>query len=484
MPKPPSPLLELNKLTAATRGVIGIEVEFARPDGLRQFATGEDVLDDAGKRSCVFDVAIRGGRGAADLEARIKHRAISAVIRSMAKQFPVVDWPPAVVQVRGRGLPITTAEFKKALLAGLAEAYGREVAAEPEPEPAAPPGALEWFEALGSGRAEVRRWNALKADERRAVDLSGIELKDADIAGLKLRGVRAKGANLRGAKLARAEFGESVIEGANLAGADLSRAEFRGARASEVNFKQAKLVDADLRGGLFAGASFARADLTGADLRDATLIRADFTGAIFGGVNVDGATFDGRTAWPAGFTIPAEVYFVGKDTDPRLVGKGKAAVAVDIHGLIARLRGLIDPKRMKRTADMLKSGRNQLFAHVDADNIRGIVRSQSEADLIYSCVLTDDGSYACCTPDLTPCMGLRGEPCKHLLVLLIGLARAELLEVAAVDRWLMAAKGKPHRWDSLTKDHVSDSLLRYKGVLAGEVDWRPTETIPEDFYAM
>ncbi|MCA1685573.1 MAG: pentapeptide repeat-containing protein, partial [Planctomycetia bacterium] len=366
------------------------------------------------------------------------------------------------VQVRGRGLPVPAAEFKKTLLAGLAEAYGREASAEPEAD--VRPGASEWFEALESGRAGVRRWNALKADERRAVDLSGIALKGADLAGLKLRGVRARGANLRGAKLTRAELGESVIEGADLSGADLSRAEFRGARASEANFKKAKLVGADLRDGLFAGASFAGADLTDADLRDATLIRADFTGATFDGVNVDGATFDGRTAWPAGFTIPAEAYFVGKDTDPRLVGKGKSAVAVDIHGLIARLRGLIDPKRMKRTADMLKSGKNQLFAQVDRDNVRGIVRSQREENLIYSCVLADDGSYACCTPDLELCMGLRGEPCKHLLVLIIGLARAGQLDVATVDRWLMAAKGKPHRWNNLTKDHVSDSLLRYKGV--------------------
>jgi hypothetical protein len=156
MPKSSSPLLDLNRLAASARGVISIEVEFARPDGLRQFATGEDILDDAGKRSCVFDVAIRGGRGAAEVTARIKHRAISAVIRSMAKKFPNVDWPPAVVQVRGRGLPVTAAEFKKALLAGLAEAYAREAPAEVEAEADAHPVASEWFEALKSGRAGVR----------------------------------------------------------------------------------------------------------------------------------------------------------------------------------------------------------------------------------------------------------------------------------------------------------------------------------------
>ena len=31
---------------------------------------------------------------------------------------------------------------------------------------------------------------------------------------------------------------------------------------------------------------------------------------------------------------------------------------------------------------------------------------------------------------------------------------------------------------------VAGTLLKYKGVQAGEVDWRPIETIPEDFYAM
>jgi hypothetical protein len=31
---------------------------------------------------------------------------------------------------------------------------------------------------------------------------------------------------------------------------------------------------------------------------------------------------------------------------------------------------------------------------------------------------------------------------------------------------------------------MTPTLLRYKGAEAGEIDRRPTETIPEDFYAM
>jgi hypothetical protein len=31
---------------------------------------------------------------------------------------------------------------------------------------------------------------------------------------------------------------------------------------------------------------------------------------------------------------------------------------------------------------------------------------------------------------------------------------------------------------------VTATFLKFKGAEAGEVDWRPTETIPEDFYSM
>jgi hypothetical protein len=37
---------------------------------------------------------------------------------------------------------------------------------------------------------------------------------------------------------------------------------------------------------------------------------------------------------------------------------------------------------------------------------------------------------------------------------------------------------------AIDEEIMSATFLRYKGAEAGEVDWRPTETIPEDFYAM
>ena len=31
---------------------------------------------------------------------------------------------------------------------------------------------------------------------------------------------------------------------------------------------------------------------------------------------------------------------------------------------------------------------------------------------------------------------------------------------------------------------MAATFLKYKGAEAGEIDWRPTESVPEDFYAV
>ena len=46
--------------------------------------------------------------------------------------------------------------------------------------------------------------------------------------------------------------------------------------------------------------------------------------------------------------------------------------------------------------------------------------------------------------------------------------------------WMRAAKSKAPRTNPTL---CAETLIQYKGAQAGEVDWRPTETIPEDFYA-
>ena len=163
------------------------------------------------------------------------------------------------------------------------------------------------------------------------------------------------------------------------------------------------------------------------------------------------------------------------------VAVARPAVAIDFGLFMRRLEGRTDMARLSKALQMLKAERFQLFAQVEGDSVVGVVKSQSNPGLVYSCRLDTTGDYACCTQNLNPCGGLRGALCKHLLVLIVGLTKAGQLDPAAVDAWVLASKKKKPLLD---KDVMSATFLRYKGAEAGEVDWRPTETIPEDFYAM
>jgi hypothetical protein len=146
---------------------------------------------------------------------------------------------------------------------------------------------------------------------------------------------------------------------------------------------------------------------------------------------------------------------------------------------IAVMKTAVDASRFKKALSMLKAERFQLFSDVSEDSIAGVVKSQTDPNLIYSCHLTRDGNFSCCTQNLFTCGGLRGNLCKHLLVLIIGLAQNGAVDLPTVKQWIGKSKGvKP----KLDKDVMSEALLRYKGAEAGEIDWRPTETIPEDFY--
>ncbi|MBV9124108.1 MAG: hypothetical protein JO112_12180 [Planctomycetes bacterium] len=160
--------------------------------------------------------------------------------------------------------------------------------------------------------------------------------------------------------------------------------------------------------------------------------------------------------------------------------KPQTTSVTEIQRFLHRLETQTDPGRLAKALAMLKADRFQLFAQQGDDFLVGVVKSQTDPSLVYSCRLAKDGSYACCTQNLNSCGGLRGSLCKHFLVLIMGLAGSGNLNPALVEPWIIASrKRKP----LLDKDAMSDTFLRYKGAEAGEVDWRPTETIPEDYYA-
>jgi len=154
--------------------------------------------------------------------------------------------------------------------------------------------------------------------------------------------------------------------------------------------------------------------------------------------------------------------------------------SLDFTGFINQLHGTVDQGKLSRALAMLKGEAFKLYVNLSEDHLIGVVRSQTGAGTVYASWLTPEGNYGCSTPELTACMGLQGNPCKHLLVLLVGLARTGGMDPGQAYSWIQAVKKKrPHNDTEL----AAETFLRYKGAEAGEIDWRPTETVPEDFYA-
>lgn len=169
-----------------------------------------------------------------------------------------------------------------------------------------------------------------------------------------------------------------------------------------------------------------------------------------------------------------------REKKARAARRPKTAVT-DIPSFLTGLSARIsDPGRIQKATKMLKKTGFELYNDVAEDHVIGVVKSQTDRNLVYACRLGSDGEYCCCTQNLNMCGGLRGKACKHMIVLLIGLVQAGDLDPVLVDGWLDEHIGRKPKLD---RDRMGDIFLKYKGAEAGDVDWRPTETVPEDFYA-
>ena len=159
----------------------------------------------------------------------------------------------------------------------------------------------------------------------------------------------------------------------------------------------------------------------------------------------------------------------------------QAGGALDFPSFLNQLYGHVDQGKLGRALDMLRSDRFKLFSHLEPAHLVGVVRSQSGSGSVYASWLTPEGKYGCSEPSLTDCMGLQGAVCKHLLVLVVGLVRTGQLPAEQALTWIRSAHRKG---PSKNSQLCAETFVQYKGAEAGQLDWRPTETLPEDFYAL
>jgi uncharacterized protein YjbI with pentapeptide repeats len=163
------------------------------------------------------------------------------------------------------------------------------------------------------------------------------------------------------------------------------------------------------------------------------------------------------------------------------VQKAVGGKVSDIASFLKALEVRAEKAKIDKATAMLKAEKFQLFNDITDAHMGGVVKSQTDPDLVYACRVDANGQYACCTQNLNICGGLRGSICKHLLVLIIGLVKAGELDPSTIDGWVAKTRSnKPE----LNKETMGEIFIRYKGAEAGEVDWRPTETVPEDYYAL
>src|SRR5262245_56816932 len=128
------------------------------------------------------------------------------------------------------------------------------------------------------------------------------------------------------------------------------------------------------------------------------------------------------------------------------------SAATNLDAFINRLRGYADGGRIANAQAMLRAERFQLFSQVEEGALVGVVRSQSSVSRVYACRLDAQGTFSCGTQNLRACGGLGGAVCKHLLVLVIGLARSGAVVPEAVEAWVRASR---KRRPTLDKDVLS-----------------------------
>lgn len=381
-------------------------------------------------------------------------------------------------------------ELKKAAIAAWCEAIGVDVPTAKDLKEAKAASRSkttdkrkEVEEQLRSGKDGISKWNCQSDTDKKALDLKKLDLSDAELMSVDFTTLELGGSNLSGANLTSAKLWGTKVKRCNFDKCTSDTGDFRHLAADESSFKNATFKNSKFQSSSLENAVLTNANFTNSAFDRANLGGVDLTVAKFVNCTFDEAYFDEATKFPDDFD-QGSLQWAGKGIDPRKLktfNESHAHEELDFESFMQRMKKSIDSERMKKAVSMLKKETFELFSEVTDESVTGIVKSQRDPELFYSCRLMQDGQYSCCTQNLNVCGGLRGAICKHILVLILGLAKANELNPNKADLWAHASALHQAKLD---KDIASQTFLKYKGVEAGEIDWRPTETTPEDFYAL
>lgn len=337
---------------------------------------------------------------------------------------------------------------------------------------------------LEKGGESVKLWNSRPSGEKfdSHIDFTKRDMSSKNLSGIYLERLDFSGSNFDRCNLEKAALGNADFAKTSFKKANLERANLSSVNAVRADFSGACLKSVMSYSGNFKNAIFKKADLSECSFTECDLRGADFSDSITDGASFNQSKYDEKTILPTHFPIDS-LKWKGAGVDPRIEQDLKEALDKVISSydeFIHEVRENFEYERVDKALKMLKKERFQLFSQITPEEVVGIVRSQTVTELVYACMLNESGNFSCCTQNLKPCGGLKGALCKHLLVLLIGLTKSEQLEPNKAANWVLQSK---FHQPKLQKELLSDVFLQYKGALVGEFDWRPTETVPEDYYS-
>ncbi len=337
---------------------------------------------------------------------------------------------------------------------------------------------------LLAGESGVSLWNS--RNEKKNFSFEGTNCSGLNLSGISMMSLNFKGSNFAATILRNAWMQNADFSRASLVHCDLSHSNLTGFKAIKADFTGAILTNVRLSQSTLKNAVFKNADVSGVDFGEADLCGVDLTACKgYSTAQFIGAKYDETTKLPSDLPHAqwSKMKWKGQGVDPYkdLMKKNFVSAApTDFETFIVHIQQHFDKARLGKSLSMLKKESFQLFSEQTEAEVVGVIKSQTDKELVYACRLGFDGTFTCCTQNLKACGGLRGALCKHILVLVIGLTKAGSLDPKLAGQGVLASTVET---PNINKDAMSDIFLKYKGVENGEVDWRPTETIPEDYYS-
>ena len=166
----------------------------------------------------------------------------------------------------------------------------------------------------------------------------------------------------------------------------------------------------------------------------------------------------------------------------------------EINQFIYKFKRIGKSARVDKAKTMLTKTKYNLMVIEGENEIHGVMKSQTNPNLLYAVKLTADGNFLCGTQNLRRCGGLRGAgPCKHLYLLALALLKSGSAP-QKITKLYETAVNKSVKISSPEKQEMEHIFQEYAARMSGdyqesadsedEIEWREIETDPEDYMAL